>query len=313
MPHHWFPSLLHCPCYCRRVLRPTIVTLLYKPTVPIMLLYAFLLPTATIPTEMAAPRRSRRLVPKDVPAEPVFYGPPPPPPRSIDARSHTQRVLDSQGLSGTPNQHRGSASRAKFADGQQKDMIKYFRRMYIKDIEEDLENSRVFMHFDDYLHVVLNVPREWETLMEYSSLVDKVMADSGVQLLMKSYLELCGVTGDIESRLYNARANLYNKALSILDVEDPDYKDESLRFMTLDPKRLTHGVFGAGVSPDLIALFASLLGYHSHEDVKDAVIGAASVPHLEEIKDTGKALFDGRGCPRILKGGEYHSCRLEFH
>ena len=279
-----------------------------------MLLYAFLFPTASV-VEMSNPRRSERLAPPtNPPPEPIVYGPPTPPsppPRSIDSRSHTQRVLDSQELNGTPNQHRGSASRAKFADGQEEDLIKYFRKMYVKDVADDLENSRVFMHFDDYLHVVLNVPREWETLTEYSSLVDKVMADPDFQLRMKNYLEMCKVDGDVEARLYSVRADLYNKALSILDVQDPDHKDESLRFMPFDPMRITHGVFDAGVSPGLMARFESLLEYHSYYDVINAMIGVASVPHLEEIKDTGKALFDGRGCPRILKGGECHRCRLD--
>ncbi len=207
-------------------------------------------PSSKRPTRIPRPATSRQIPPSRSPSPDGFLIEEPAPP--IDLSTPTNPRRSSQGLPKlvqTPG-NRGPSSQFDFKEH-------YHRRSVDVYVDEDLKSSRVFLPTDIFLHVLLGLPKDWQSDKALKSLIDKVLNDTTYRIRRNRYKRI-SLQRSIqhEKLLYDDYLDMCNIATGIFVKEDGSDESKSLWSYRQDPKYL----FGSNAdrSPDGMTVFQSL-------------------------------------------------------
>ncbi|KAG7444798.1 uncharacterized protein BT62DRAFT_933850 [Guyanagaster necrorhizus] len=188
--------------------------------------------------------------------------------------------------------------------------MKYERKDYDNFIREDLE-SRVFIPSDDFLRVILHLPRDWRQDSTISALIKKVKADEQWKALWDDYKAECKTTD--ETNLYHPHNSLCNRALAL--IKDGTRSGPDIGFYRQDPQPVKGS--NVDLKPDAITLLLSLFNSSQNniEDIKTGGpknnIGWPQLLQWLEFKLSFTTLDNGRYATRVLTAGKF-LCSLMY-
>ncbi|KAK0204450.1 hypothetical protein DFS33DRAFT_656915 [Desarmillaria ectypa] len=182
--------------------------------------------------------------------------------------------------------------------------MKYERKDYDNFVKEDLA-TRVFIPSDDFLHVILHLPRDWRQDLTISALIQKVKADKQWKELWKAYKIQC--SNPDETKLYHPHNSLCNRALDLIKNECPS--EPEIGFYRQHPKRVKGT--NAELCPDTITLLLSLFN-SSQNNIADIETGgpknSIGWPQLLQWLDfklSKTTLDNGQYATRVLTAGKF--------
>ncbi|KAK0213999.1 hypothetical protein IW262DRAFT_289479 [Armillaria fumosa] len=209
-----------------------------------------------------------------------------------DATSTVPDADDNVAKPKTTPYNNGAASHRAFH-------MKYDRKDYGNFIREDLA-TRVFIPSDDFLRVILHLPKDWRKDPSITSLIEKVKNDEQWKKLWADYVVQCGQTD--EKLLYRPHSSLCNRALDLIKIDSPSEPD--IGFYRQDPKYVKGT--NANLSPDVITLLLSLFNSSKNKiaDIEAGgpqnSIGWPQLLQWLDFKLSETTLDNGRHATRVL-------------